>query len=101
MVLHHGAFDCSSEALSSCKTTSDRGSIVTRNFCRECGSHIFSQISDVPEIITVKAATLDDVSDFVPQYLVWVRSAPPSCAFPQGVPSFPESAPLEMVLALR
>jgi len=100
IVVLHKAFDCSQENLSSYKTKSNRGSIVTRNFCRECGSHIYSQISDVPEIVTVKVATFDDTSDFAPQYLVWVRSAPPSCTFPKDVPSFQENAPMEMLLSL-
>ncbi|MGZ3743887.1 MAG: GFA family protein, partial [Pseudobdellovibrionaceae bacterium] len=54
---------------------SERSSTVTRNFCKECGCHIFSEISDVPEIITLKVETHDDLSVFVPQYLAWVRSA--------------------------
>lgn len=99
LVVARNGFDCSLGALSSCRTVSNRGSIVTRNFCGACGSHIFSQISDVPDIITVKVATLDDSSDFVPQYLAWVGRALPSCAFPQGVPSFPENAPMEILLS--
>ncbi|MFL5814663.1 MAG: GFA family protein [Bdellovibrionia bacterium] len=98
MVLHRDAFECSKEALSFCRTQSDDGSTVVRNFCRECGSHIFAQIADVPEIVTVRASTLDDVSRFIPEYLVWTRNAGPFCSFPPGVPAFREDAPLHMVL---
>lgn len=98
LVLHKDAFECSQEGLAFCTTKSDDGSTVMRNFCKECGSHVFAQIADVPEIITVKAATLDDFSLFVPEYLVWTRSAGPSCAFPAGVPSFLEEAPLNMLI---
>lgn len=101
MVLHKNTFECSSEVLSFYATKSDDGSTVIRNFCRECGSHVFSQIPDIPEIVTVKAATLDDFSRFIPEYLVWTRSAGPSCAFPTGVPSFPEDASLEMLLGRK
>lgn len=97
MVVRKAAFECSPGTLSSCKTISNRGSVVTRNFCKACGSHIFAQISDVSEFITVRAATLDEVSFFIPEYLVWTRSAG-RCVFPRGIPSFPESAPLEVVL---
>ena len=98
MVLHKDTFECFEAELSSCKTQSDRGSTVIRNFCKECGSHILSRISDVPEIVTVKAATLDDFSLFIPEYLVWIQSAGPSCMFPMGVPSFPKNAPVEILL---
>lgn len=101
MVLRKDAFECPQGALSFHKTKSNRGSAVARHFCKECGSHIFSQISDVPEIVTVKAATLDDLNVFVPQYVVWIRSA---CAFvplPTMIPHFKENAPLEMVLGMK
>jgi hypothetical protein len=98
MVLRRDAFECSPVELSFCRTQSDDGSTVTRNFCGDCGSHIFAQIADVPEIITVRVATLDDLSRFTPEYLVWTRNAGPSCSFPSGVPSFLEDAPLDLVL---
>lgn len=101
MVLHKNALEYPSIALAFCITKSDRGSTVTRNFCGECGRHIFSQISDVPEIITQKAASLDNFSNFTPEYLVWTGSASPSCAFPNGIPSFMGGAPLEIVLGRK
>jgi hypothetical protein len=101
MVLHKETFDVSHGSLSSCKTIAERGSTVTRNFCRDCGSHIFAEISDIPDLITIRAASLDNFELFVPDYLVWTRSAGPLCPFPAGVPSFQENAPLEMVLGLK
>ncbi len=101
LVLRRETFEYSNEALSFYKTKSARGSIVIRNFCRECGSHVFSEISDVPEIVTVKAATLDEFSGIVPQYAVWLRSISPAFSPPPGIPHFQENAPLEMVLGLK
>jgi len=98
MVLQKNIFECSQQALSFCITKSARDTTVARNFCKECGSHIFAEISDVPELLTIKAGTLDDCSLFDPEYLVWTRSAAPSCIFPAGVPFFPENAPLEVLL---
>ncbi|MBN8540714.1 MAG: GFA family protein [Deltaproteobacteria bacterium] len=98
MVLSKATFECSPGTLSTCETTSSRNSVVTRNFCKNCGSHIFAQISDVPDLVTVRAATLDDFSLFTPQYLVWTQSAGPSCVFPKGIPAFPENAPLAVIL---
>lgn len=98
MVLLKNQFECRTENLSSCTTQSDRGSTVTRHFCKDCGTHVFSQISDVPDILTVKAVTLNDFKKFVPQYLVWTESAIPSCPLPEGVPAFSQAAPLQLVL---
>lgn len=98
VVLRKDALKCSDATLSFCKTQSHRGSTVTRNFCRDCGTHIFAQISDVPEFVTVRAATFDDFRLFVPQYLVWTGSVGPSCDLPVGVLSFAENAPLEVLL---
>lgn len=99
LVLQKNQFNCSQTEFGKVQTTSDRGSTVTRNFCKDCGSHVFSEMSDVPQIITVKAVTLDNFNSFVPDYLVWTESASVSCAFPEGIPAFSQSAPLEMLLS--
>ena len=98
LVLLQNQFECPADNLSSYATQSDRGSTVTRHFCKDCGSHIFSQISDIPDILTVKAVTLEQFKNFIPQYLVWTQSATPSCALPNDVPTFSQAAPIELVL---
>lgn len=98
VVLLKNHFECSSEDLSSCSTQSDRGSTVTRHFCKDCGSHVYSQISDVSGIVTVKAVTLNEFKNFTPQYLVWTQSAAPSCALVPNVPAFAQNAPIELLL---
>lgn len=101
IVLHKNQFQCSIENLSAVKSISERGATVTRNFCSSCGSHIFSQISDVPDFITVKAVTLDSFKSFKPEYLVWTESAVDSCTFPEGVPRFLKSAPFEILMGFK
>lgn len=98
VILHKNQFEISQGEFSAVQTVSARGSVVTRNFCKDCGSHIFSLVSDIPVILTVKAVTLDDFKTFVPDYLVWTESAGNSCAFPVGVPRFSQEAPLKMLL---
>lgn len=98
VILYKNQFEVSQGAFSAVQTVSARGAVVTRNFCRDCGSHIFSLVSDIPEILTVKAVTLDDFKTFVPEYLVWTESAGDSCAFPAEVPRFSQNAPLQMLL---
>lgn len=101
MVLAANAFETEQTEISFSETKSDRGSTVKRHFCKDCGSHIFATISDIAGLMTVKANTLDDFTQFAPEYLVWTKSADPSCFFPPGVPAFAEAAPLELVLAMK
>ena len=45
----------------------ESGSVVLRSFCPECGSSLFSESESEPNLIFVKAATLDDSSWIQPQ----------------------------------
>lgn len=101
MVLYKQQLECSLNRLSFFDTISDRGSIVSRYFCKNCGSHVLSHISDIPELLTVKAATLDNFKNFTPDYLVWTQSAGADCPFPPEVPSFAQNAPLEILVRPR
>ena len=101
MVLHKKQLEYSEDGLSFFETKSDRGSTVSRYFCNDCGSHIFSYISDVSELVTVKAVTLEDFKNFIPQYLVWTQSAVPDCPYIAGVPAFAQNAPMEILLGIK
>jgi hypothetical protein len=101
LVLHKDQFQCSQVDLGKVMTTSDRGSTVTRNFCKSCGTHVFSQISDVPDFLTVKAVTMDNFNLFEADYLVWTESAVNAGPFPAGVALYPQSAPLEVLLGVN
>jgi hypothetical protein len=98
LVLPKSALEYTHGALSVSETKSDRGSTVKRNFCKECGCHVFALISDIDSLVTLRANTLDDFSLFAPEYLVFTKSVGPSCVLPAGVPAFLEGAPLGMVL---
>lgn len=98
LVLEKDSLTCSKEGLSFCTTTSDRGSIVSRYFCTQCGDHVFAQISDLPAIVTIRANTLDDFSVFAAEYLAWTASADSNSVFPSGVPAFSMNAPIELIL---
>ena len=43
-------------------TTTISGRNMNRGFCRECGSPVLSFIEEMPEVIFVKAGSLDDSS---------------------------------------
>jgi len=46
-----------------------------RLFCGDCGTPIFTIMREHPEILIVKAGTLDDRSDLKPTAEVWTRRA--------------------------
>lgn len=57
--------------------TGSSGSVVERLFCPSCGSPIISRIAAQPEMVFVKAGTLDDTSNLAPTVEIW-------CAFSQN-----------------
>jgi hypothetical protein len=68
---------------------SDGGSGVMRHFCPDCGSPIISKLAAYPELIVVKAGTLDDPSWLKPEVHVWCASAQPWVTIPRDLPRFP------------
>jgi len=56
--------------------TADSGDQIARRFCPNCGSHIFSNSSSVPQFTVVRAGTLSDPSSIQPTMNIWVSSAP-------------------------
>ncbi|MEM6682041.1 MAG: GFA family protein [Pseudomonadota bacterium] len=55
--------------------TADSGKPVFRQFCGNCGSPLFSLVPDAPDLMFVKAGTLDDTSMLKPQAHYWCDSA--------------------------
>lgn len=54
-------------------TGSENGDLRDRQFCRECGTPIFTILHERPEILFVKAGTLDDRTGLNPSAEVWCR----------------------------
>jgi hypothetical protein len=57
--------------------TADSGNMVTRAFCPDCGSPLFIRVSTRPDLIGLRAGTLDDPSAFRPEADIFVKSAQP------------------------
>ena len=72
----------------------DTGLEVKRQFCPRCGSPIVSLPDMTPDLAYIKAGTLDNAADLVPEMDVWCDSAQRWVAmdeearggFPRGVP---------------
>jgi len=54
----------------------DSGRQLKRGFCPTCGSNVLL-LPDLPGIIFIVAASLDDPSEFKPQQAIWTSSAQP------------------------
>ncbi len=57
-----------------------------RVFCGNCGSQLFSNISQYPKLRVVKAGTLDDPSWLKPERHIWTSSMQPWLRFDDQLP---------------
>lgn len=58
-------------------TTADSGNTVTRGFCPECGTMVLLRVSARPDLVAIRAGTLDDPSVFRPEADIFISSAQP------------------------
>lgn len=57
-------------------STADSGRHMHRRFCPSCGTHLFSESEERPDMIIVRAGTLDDTSIVAPTAAIWIARAP-------------------------
>lgn len=72
---------------------SDAKTEVTRSFCGDCGSQLFTHGESVPGLMFIKAASLDDPSWVEPQLNCWTSSQQPWAPLAEAAASFPENPP--------
>ena len=65
-----------SGALAEHTKKADSGNEVIRQFCPNCGTHLFAESSARPAFRVVRAGNLDDPSSVQPSLNIWVASAP-------------------------
>lgn len=68
--------------------TADSGNTLSREFCPDCGSPLFSEIKGNEGIWMIKALSLDDSSDLKPAMAIWTDSAPEWTVLPEDVNAF-------------
>jgi hypothetical protein len=51
------------------------GRIVARRFCANCGTQLFSQSEQTPQMCVVRSGTLDDRTATAPGLHIWTQSA--------------------------
>jgi hypothetical protein len=54
----------------------DSGNVMRRRFCPKCGTQLFSQSLDRPDVMVVRVGTLDDREIGGPVSYIWTVSAP-------------------------
>ena len=66
----------------------DSGNMVTRAFCPDCGAPVFSRNVAMPDLIFLRASSLDDLEVFQPQMHVFVMRAASWDRPGSGIPAF-------------
>jgi len=79
----------------------DSGNIVSRGFCPNCGSAIYSKNSGMQGMVFPRASSLDDPEIAKPQFVVYASRAPSWDHVDPALPSFPEmpERPPQQVIA--
>ena len=72
-------------------TKADSGRTIARGFCADCGSQLFSRLEFMPDIIGIKAGTLDDAALYKPVMDIWTASAAPWDEMNAEIPKHPAS----------
>ena len=54
----------------------DSGNLMRRRFCGKCGTPLFSEALDRPDVMVVRAGALDDPDIGRPASFIWTASAP-------------------------
>jgi len=75
------------------RSKADSGADVARGFCPDCGAGIYANNERMPHLIVLRASTLDDPNQFVPQLVVYASRAPVWDPVVEGVPTFAEAPP--------
>ena len=66
----------------------DSGNELTRYFCPECGSPLYTESPKHPEYVYVKAGTLNDPRLVKPARQNWLASAVPWSKIDDGLPGY-------------
>lgn len=73
----------------------DSGNMVSRAFCPNCGAPIYSINSAIPDLIFIRASTLDDLEVFRPQVVVYASRAASWDYVDPELPTFATMPPMQ------
>ena len=75
----------------------DDGNKMHRRFCSSCGVHLFSNAEERPNIIVVRAGTLDDAEQVKIEGIIWTSEAPSWAYLNPDIPHFENQPPAPLV----
>jgi hypothetical protein len=70
--------------------TADSGKKISRGFCSTCGTPLFTLLAAMPDLMGIKAGSLDDPNAFKPGMSLYTSSAPSWAPFGENLPKFPK-----------
>jgi hypothetical protein len=78
--------------------TTPSGSTSTQRMCGVCHARVYNTNSTRPNVAIVRAGTLDRSNELRVAAHIWVKSKQLWLTLPEGVPTWPESAPAAELL---
>ncbi len=72
----------------------ESGRFITRAFCPDCGSPIFTESEAHPELLYIKAGSLDQPAIVRPAYEIYNESKVAWSQIPTGIKSYPRGSGL-------
>lgn len=79
--------------LSDYASTADSGNHMHRRFCPKCGVQVLSHADERPQMVILRAGTLDDPSLAAPRGTIWTKSAPAWALIDPALPRFEGQPP--------
>ena len=76
--------------------TNPSGSISRQQVCGNCHTRLYNTNSARPGIVLIRAGTLDDSDQLKAVLHIWTKRKQRWIAFSENVPTFEESAPVEV-----
>ena len=73
-------------------TIADSGRKITREFCPNCGSPLFTRAEKCPDLVFLKAGSLDEPEVIKPSCQTWTKCAVPWAYIDETLPRYAESS---------
>jgi hypothetical protein len=70
----------------------DSGRKITREFCPNCGSPLFTRAEKFSDSVFLKAGSLDEPQRIQPNCQIWTKRAVPWAYIDEKLPCFPEGS---------
>jgi hypothetical protein len=75
VIFRKTGFACTGE-VTAYESLADSGTPMRRSFCGTCGTPLFSEAATRPDVMVVRAGTMDDPELGRPEGFIWTASAP-------------------------